>query len=56
MPLRADDQINASAHLMIANPLRGDGLSALFATHPPMAERVRRLEQMALRGPVGQLR
>jgi heat shock protein HtpX len=40
----------ATAHMYIVNPLRGDGLMSLFATHPPMAERVRRLEAMAGRG------
>jgi heat shock protein HtpX len=39
----------ASAHLFIVNPLTGGGLMSLFSTHPPVAERVRRLEEMAYR-------
>lgn len=31
------------AHLMIANPLSGDGISHLFNTRPATADRVRRL-------------
>jgi heat shock protein HtpX len=37
----------ATAHMFIVNPLSGDGLRSLFSTHPPLEERVRRLEEMA---------
>jgi len=50
MPLPADSQLTSTAHLMIDNPLRGAGIAALFSTHPPMQERVRRLEQLATSG------
>jgi len=40
------DLVNAS-HMMIANPFRPKDVSRLFATHPPMAERIARLETMA---------
>jgi heat shock protein HtpX len=40
------DLVNAS-HMMIANPFRTQDVSRLFATHPPMAERIARLESMA---------
>jgi len=37
----------ATAHLFIVNPLTGGGLLQLFSTHPPMEDRIARLEQMA---------
>jgi len=37
----------AFAHLYIVNPLSGQSLSTLFSTHPPLEERIRRLEAMA---------
>jgi len=37
----------ATAHMFIVNPLTGGGLMNLFSTHPPIAERVKRLNEMA---------
>ena len=42
-----DDAKPATAHMFIVNPLHGGGLMNLFSTHPPIAERVKRLEEMA---------
>jgi heat shock protein HtpX len=36
----------ATAHMFIVNPLRGHGLTNLFSTHPPIEERIARLESM----------
>lgn len=39
-------QSTSMAHMWIANPLSGGGLSKLFATHPPIPDRIRRLLKM----------
>lgn len=46
-PLRPTPATESMSHMMIANPFRGGGLASLFSTHPPMAERIARLEEMA---------
>jgi heat shock protein HtpX len=37
----------ATAHMFIVNPLTGGGLMKLFSTHPPIEERVQRLNDLA---------
>jgi len=51
MPLDASP---ATAHMFIVNPLSAAGISRLFSTHPPIEERIHRLEQMASSGQVAQ--
>jgi heat shock protein HtpX len=50
MPMDASP---ATAHLFIVNPLSAAGISRLFSTHPPIEERIHRLEQMSA-GQIGQ--
>lgn len=47
VPLRAEPELVTTGHLMIVNPFRAEGLARLFSTHPPMAERIARLEALA---------
>lgn len=51
VPLPPDQKLVNASHLMIANPFRSGGVSRMFATHPPMQDRITRLELMA-RGPL----
>jgi len=47
LPLPPERDLVATSHLMIANPFQAEGLAKLFASHPPMAERIARLEALA---------
>jgi heat shock protein HtpX len=45
-----EDANPSTAHMFIVNPFAVRGILALFSTHPPMEERIRRLEEMAHKG------
>lgn len=50
-PLQPTPTLQTTSHLMIANPFSGGEVRSLFSTHPPMTERIARLERLAASDP-----
>jgi len=42
-------QNSSTAHLFFANPLKGKSVAALFSTHPPIPDRIARLQNMNIK-------
>jgi heat shock protein HtpX len=51
LPLPQQPGLVTTSHLMIANPFRGQGVANLFSTHPPMEQRIARLQEMVRTNP-----
>jgi len=50
-PVRLNlDKSPATAHIFIANPLSGKGMASLFSTHPPVEDRIKKLQELAYGG------
>ena len=47
VPLAPEPKVVNASHMMIANPFRAQDVSRLMSTHPPTAERIKRLEEQA---------
>ena len=46
--LRKKNDVNPqTAHMFIVNPLKSGGLENMFSTHPPIQDRIKKLEEMA---------
>ena len=46
--LRTKNDVNPqTAHMFIVNPLKSGGLENMFSTHPPIQDRIKKLEEMA---------
>jgi heat shock protein HtpX len=46
-PLAPSPAVQTTSALMIANPFNAPGMSRLFSTHPPIPDRIARLQELA---------
>jgi heat shock protein HtpX len=47
-PTPMEHASSATAHLWLANPFKGESVSRLFMTHPPIEDRIAALRKMAM--------